>query len=224
VPLLKRLERTFTYERGAHRLVRVADRAEFDTPQTFETALVIWGKWERPSERELVITEPNGAVRVLIDTGGQPFDIKPKPLEADVRTPKRPLRLGFVLTQPVASAQVTMTFTPALGEPRQTPTTGNLEARNCEWSQNSFLCRPPRQLARLFRTLTVRREAGLINTPLQRGESRLRNTSNRFNGFQQMRQTVKTVGVGAAPLGTPLKRVLMTGDCLARHGGVPYPG
>jgi len=98
----------------------VADRAQFETAQTFETALITWGQWRQSGERELTLTDEGGGVRVAINTGGQPFEIKTKTLEADVRTPKHPVRLGIALTQPVALAEVTLTITPIAGEGRKT--------------------------------------------------------------------------------------------------------
>ena len=48
--------------------------------------------------------------------------------------------------------------------------------------------------------------AGLINTPLQRGGSRLAGAANRFNGFHPVQETVETVEVRRLPSDTPLKR------------------
>ena len=114
VPALQRLERTFTFTRQPAASLTVVDRAEFDTPQTFETALVTWSGWRRVGERELLIADPGGGVRVSIDTGGAPFEIKSKRLEADVVTPKRPERIGLALSSPVKSARVSLVITPAV--------------------------------------------------------------------------------------------------------------
>jgi hypothetical protein len=112
VPALQRLERTFTYQRGPTASLTVFDRVEFNTPQTFETALVTWGRWQRVGDRELRIDDEGGAIRIQIDTGGVPFEITSKKLEADVVTPKRPERIGLVLTSPVKSARVSLSITP----------------------------------------------------------------------------------------------------------------
>lgn len=113
VPALQRLERTFTYQRQGAPSLTVADRVEFDTAQTFETALVTWGRWERGGDRELLISDEGSAVRVRIETGGEPFEIKSKRLEADVHTPKHAERIGVALTFPVKAAQVTLVISPA---------------------------------------------------------------------------------------------------------------
>ena len=48
--------------------------------------------------------------------------------------------------------------------------------------------------------------AGHINTPLQRGGSRLAGTANRFHGFHPVQETVETVEVHRTLPDTPLKR------------------
>jgi Heparinase II/III-like protein len=116
VPSLKRLERTFTYQRQPTESVTVADRVEFDAPETFETALITWSPWQRVGDRELLIGDEKGAVRVKIETGGEPFEVKSKRLEADVHTPAHAERIGLALSSPVKSALVTLVITPAVGE------------------------------------------------------------------------------------------------------------
>ena len=46
----------------------------------------------------------------------------------------------------------------------------------------------------------------LINTPLQRGDGRIVNTGNRFNGFPRRGKTVETVSDSPSRSFTPLKR------------------
>jgi hypothetical protein len=48
--------------------------------------------------------------------------------------------------------------------------------------------------------------AALINTPLQRGDWRVRGGRNRFNGLGGRVETVETVFPGLTPEVTPLKR------------------
>jgi hypothetical protein len=112
VATLKRLERAFTYRRQPKASLTVADSVEFEAPQTFETALLTWGTWQRVSPGELLITDETGAVRVKIETEGKPFEIKSKRLEADVHTPKHAERLGIALSSPVKSAVITLVVEP----------------------------------------------------------------------------------------------------------------
>jgi len=113
VPTLQRLERTFVFRRDQLAL-SVRDDVQFSKPETFETALVTWGEWKKIGANEFSITDEKGAARVKIDTGGRPFEIKTKPLEADARTPKKASHIGIVLKEPVTKATVILTITPQL--------------------------------------------------------------------------------------------------------------
>ena len=56
----------------------------------------------------------------------------------------------------------------------------------------------------------------LINTLLQRGASKLKARRNRFNGFSNLHETVKTVSTPHGHLITPLKRGV--NDTATRRG------
>ena len=115
VPELQRLERTFRFRRTDPTALIVRDDVAFKEPRSFETALITWGPWKRLSETELRIVADGEAVRVRIDAGDAPFQIKPETLNEDVPTPRMPLRLGIALTKPVQNTSVTLTITPEPG-------------------------------------------------------------------------------------------------------------
>jgi Heparinase II/III-like protein len=115
-PELKRLERTFIFRRGESAALTVRDEAAFSEPRSFETTLITWGNWKKLSEKELLVSDEGGAVRVRIDTGGEPFKISAERLNEDVSTRTKPLRLGIALNSPVNAATVTLTITPELNE------------------------------------------------------------------------------------------------------------
>ena len=112
VPELKSLHRTFVFRRGESAALTVRDEAAFSEPKGFETALITWGDWKKLSETELLLSDEGGAVRVKIDTGGEPFKISEERLNEDVPTRTKPLRLGIALNSPVKAATVTLTITP----------------------------------------------------------------------------------------------------------------
>jgi hypothetical protein len=112
VPSLKKLERGFTFTRGAKPSLTVQDVVEFSGAETFETALVTWGKWEKISDTELRLSDGADAVRVKIDAGGEPLSISHVTLDEEVRTPRQPVRIGIALKSPVKKAVVTMRITP----------------------------------------------------------------------------------------------------------------
>ena len=112
VPELKKLERTFTFRRAAPMSLTVRDEVVLAKPQSFETALITWGKWKKTSDHEISVQEGDSAVRVKIETGGLPFEIRSETLDEDVRTKSKPVRIGITLKSPVESAAVTLTISP----------------------------------------------------------------------------------------------------------------
>ena len=60
----------------------------------------------------MLLSDEAGAVRVRIDTSGEPFKISEERLNEDVPTHTKPLRLGIALDSPVKAATVTLTITP----------------------------------------------------------------------------------------------------------------
>ena len=116
VPELQRLERTFVFRRGQSAALTVRDKAAFSEPRSFETTLITWGNWKQLSAEEVLLTDEGGAVRVKIDTGGEPFKISAERLNEDVPTPTKPLRLVIALNSPVKAAAVTLTITPELNK------------------------------------------------------------------------------------------------------------
>jgi hypothetical protein len=113
MPELKKLERTFTYRRGENAGLTVQDGVSFVEPQRFETALITWSDWVETAENELTLKDSKGAVRVKIDTGGEPFNISAQQIDEDVTTPKKPTHLAVALVNSVKTATVKLTITPA---------------------------------------------------------------------------------------------------------------
>jgi hypothetical protein len=116
-PELKRLERTFVFRRGASAALTVRDEVAFSEPRSFETTLITWGDWKKLSDKEILVSDKGGSVRVKIDTGGEPFQISEERLKEDVPTRTKPLRLGIALNSPVKAVAVTLTITPELKPP-----------------------------------------------------------------------------------------------------------
>jgi hypothetical protein len=106
---LRKLERSFTYER-ANPALQVVDEVQFARPQTFETALITWGTVNQTGANELTIADGTGAVRVTVDTGGRAWKLKTETIEEEVS--RRPTRLGLALEKPVTEARVQVTIVP----------------------------------------------------------------------------------------------------------------
>ena len=112
MPELKKLERTFVFRRAGPASLTVRDEVAFSEPKTFETALITWSDWKKISDHELVLSNGADAVRVKIETGDRAFKLTEETLDEDVRTSRKPVRLGIALDAPVSQATVLLTITP----------------------------------------------------------------------------------------------------------------
>jgi hypothetical protein len=110
-PELEKLERTFVFDRVNPSLT-VTDEVQFAGARPFETALITWGEFKKASDNAFLIVDGKEAVRVQIETGNLPFTIKSETLNEDVHTPKKPLRIGIALKDPVEGANVRLRITP----------------------------------------------------------------------------------------------------------------
>jgi len=110
---LKKLVRTFVFSRKGQGSLTVTDEVEFDSPQSFGTALITFDDWKRPARDRLLVGDGDDKVVVEIDTGGAAFELKPVEIKEDVRSPRLPKRLGIDLTEPVTKATVRLTIAPA---------------------------------------------------------------------------------------------------------------
>ena len=109
---LKQLKRTFVYHRNKPTSFTVTDEVAFTRPKSFETALITWGKVENISDDELLISDDFGAVRVTVDTGGQPFKVSEEVIDEDVPTDKKPTRIRIALKSAVTEARIRTTISP----------------------------------------------------------------------------------------------------------------
>lgn len=113
VPSLEKLERTFTFTRGAKPSLEVSDAVKFSTPETFETALITWGKVTESSPNTLEIADGHGRVRVTIDTQGRPFKWSSQLIDEDVEAKRKPYHLGIELADKISEGVVTLKIEPA---------------------------------------------------------------------------------------------------------------
>lgn len=112
------LTRDFAYSRQGAGSLTVTDTVAFAQPETFETALVTFGKWTRSGENALRVEYGGQAVSVAIDTQGAPFELTAEQIKEDLKSHGEgvfgvPTRLGVRLKSPVKKAVVTLTITPA---------------------------------------------------------------------------------------------------------------
>jgi len=111
VPELRRLERTFVYSRQAEGALTVSDHVEFASPQTFGTALMTLGQWERLSPASLTVRDGDSAVRVDIEASAD-FDVTAEELDEALRIGAKATRIGINLREPASRATIAMRITP----------------------------------------------------------------------------------------------------------------
>ena len=109
---LEKLQRTFRFSREGEGQLEVLDEVQLAQPETFETALITFGKWKQATASKLTIGDRDGSAEVDIDTDGAAFTIRAEEIQEDRDGPP-PTRLAIVLNQPVRTATVRMTIRPA---------------------------------------------------------------------------------------------------------------
>ena len=112
VPELEALQRTFIYSREGEGSLTVTDNFAFKSAQTFGSALITYGQWKQLSPQELLIYQNQEAVKVVIDTGGRPFEITPEEIKEENHDKTHPTRIGVNLTGPQMKGRVVFTITP----------------------------------------------------------------------------------------------------------------
>lgn len=108
VPELRKLVRTFRYNRTGAGSVIVEDEFEFTSPQAFEISLLTAGKWARPSDRVYEFSSGKEKLRagVLTPEGFEEV-VEKVPDSAPEST-----RIGLKLRNPLASGTVRVAFVP----------------------------------------------------------------------------------------------------------------
>ena len=90
---------------GTCSTLTVTDNVEFETPQSFSTALITTGEVKQVDERTLLITNAEEKLSVEIDCGGLAFSIKTEQITEDSSI--KPTRIGIELDDPVTTASIT---------------------------------------------------------------------------------------------------------------------
>ncbi|MBM3496423.1 MAG: hypothetical protein FJX72_19200 [Armatimonadetes bacterium] len=113
VPELRRLERSYDYDRTGLGTFTVSDTFAFDQPAAFETALLTFGSWEKLDDATLRVTDGAEAVhvRIAVPEGAQ-LDIFAQKVEGDLTAKRTATRIGLRLREPLAAGTVTLTITP----------------------------------------------------------------------------------------------------------------
>lgn len=109
VPSLISLNRTIEHQRVGDGVVVVTDQVQFNTAQTFESALITTSGWQMISPTEMQIYQGEDKIRIIINTGGQDFTVSGEALVGGTASCKR---LRIQLNSPVTAATITLKITP----------------------------------------------------------------------------------------------------------------
>lgn len=113
VPSLAKLERTYEYDRNGAGSLIVRDDFAFTSPDTFETALLTFGKWERLDATTLRVSDGGEAVRIEIGIpAGAELDISAEEVKEDLTAHRTATRIGLRLKAPLREGTVTLKITP----------------------------------------------------------------------------------------------------------------
>ncbi len=112
VKSLKRLQRSFVFRRDPASLT-VTDEVEFDSAESFGTAVITFGSWEKVAESRLRVHDGQRAVVVDINASGLPLAISAVKIDEDVRGGRQPTRIGIDVARPVQNATIRLTIRPA---------------------------------------------------------------------------------------------------------------
>ncbi len=110
VPELQKLERTFTYSRNGSGSFSVTDNVVFDSPQTFETALITLSNWIEKDNNTFNFRALDNGIQVSIAVTGGEFTTESVEIDEDMRT--NPTRIAIRMKKPVTKASIKVTVTP----------------------------------------------------------------------------------------------------------------
>jgi hypothetical protein len=110
---LEMARRTFELKRGEASSFTVTDDIALLRPVTIDSGLSTLGSFERVGENQLRVFWKDGAVRVEIDTEGEPYTIRDEVLTEKLSVPDSARRIGIVLDRPVQRARIRFRITPA---------------------------------------------------------------------------------------------------------------
>jgi len=109
---LQKLERSFTYQRGASPSLTVRDEVAFAAPESFESTLITWGEVTRLGENEFEISDRGSAVKVEVDTQGRSFHLNEVKINEDTENHRIPIHVGIVLDDKISAGTVTLKISP----------------------------------------------------------------------------------------------------------------
>ncbi len=111
---VKKLERTFIYDRTGSGSLTIIDQVDYTRPAYFEIALMTLGRFEKQPDGSVIVTDQDQSLKIQFDTNGQPYTLIEKKINQPMRkaTYRQPTRLALRLEKPVNSAIIKTYITP----------------------------------------------------------------------------------------------------------------
>lgn len=110
---LKKLVRTFVFDRTGAGSLRMVDEVEMDQCRQFESALVTLGTYVPKEDGTFEIRGTKAVLRCRVRTDGVPWEAVVEPIPEDVMGGHRPVRIGLRTGACVQTLRMETTLTPA---------------------------------------------------------------------------------------------------------------
>ena len=107
------LTRAVVFSRLESGSVTVTDTVELAQPESFETALTTYGKWQPKGPNRALLYEGAAALEISWTSTSADIVVSTQPIEGRMRHSSQPLRIAFTTTAPVTGASITLTMKPA---------------------------------------------------------------------------------------------------------------
>lgn len=101
---LEVLTRSFLFQRSGQMGVTVKDRVVYSEPESFETALITYAKWEACEDGSILIGDGNNMLKVTVASGDGELDFAHCVIEES----SKPTRLSWRFRQSVKEAELTI--------------------------------------------------------------------------------------------------------------------
>jgi hypothetical protein len=95
----------------------VSDEVTFSSPESFAGALITYNQWHQDPDGTILISNGPDAIKVEVDTGGLPFDVKGQPINenSEAKDHAKPTHIAINLLNQVTTAKVRLLIRPASG-------------------------------------------------------------------------------------------------------------
>lgn len=109
---LLELNREVTYSRQGEGSVIVTDSILLESAESFETALITYGRWEQKESGRALLYQGDDALEITWASTPVDLDISTTRIDERTRHGSQPLRIAFTAVEPVTEASITIEMVP----------------------------------------------------------------------------------------------------------------